>query len=128
MTLPEIFVASDSRKVLKQKVEQHSISLFGAYPPGVRVVAWLVGKTFWRGKCWRSRGIGQKGVVSVKLIADSEVGDLDLSALPSEKIARLDVSVNYFLIMHCSKGDQMVKIACCCCRQSLTTYGTPFQG
>ena len=111
----------------KKAWERATYCLPSTYPPGVWVVAWLVGKTFWRGECWRSRGVGQKGVVSVKLVADAEIRYLDLSAFPSKEVARLDVSVNYFLIMHCSKGAQMVKIACFFC-QSLTTYGTPFQG
>ena len=62
---------------------------------------------FWWSESWRSCGICQECIRPIKFVADSEVSNFDLPGIGSQKVARLQVTVNDFLVMHCERSSKL---------------------
>ena len=62
---------------------------------------------FWWSESWRSCGICQECIRPIKFVADSEVSNFDLPGIGSQKVARLQVTVNDFLVMNCERSSKL---------------------
>ena len=75
-------------------------SLFSANLSGPRVVSRLVCETLRCGECRCAGRVGEEGIMAIKLVADSEVGDLHQPVWGRpEQVAWLDVAVDYLLVV-----------------------------